>query len=300
MNVRAFEYEVSSPPPISEDEYRKQALEEYHRLLQTSPEKEEVFQDFLEVNPAFVPGMNATAGSGSTSSHGPFRSTLISQPRIKGIEGKIPDFMWLAFDSSVFSPVLIEIEAPAKKYFTKKRSYSGDLAQALTQLNEWKTILNDATYRSTFFRDFDIPLDLQAKGFWPVYILIYGRRNEFEHDQVLNGLKASLNEADQRIMSFDRLEPFGSPYAGYATCKVKTAKYEAIGLDPRSLIGHKADFMDDTKFTQMTTDKMMFTANQRKAFLQKRIPFWQEYWKLYKKDPTSVVIDGDSPYLWGE
>src|ERR1017187_2614000 len=40
---------------------------------------------------------------------GPLNYALISQPELKGVGEKRPDFLWIAFDSATIYPVLIEI-----------------------------------------------------------------------------------------------------------------------------------------------------------------------------------------------
>ena len=105
------------PPPILLDEYKRRASEELENLLATSPNIEKVFQEFLEENPAFVPGaFQITSPSGFI----PYWGCLFSQPRLNGLFKRIPDFTWITRDSLTLAPVFIEIEAPVKKCFTKK------------------------------------------------------------------------------------------------------------------------------------------------------------------------------------
>ena len=61
---------------------------------------------------------------------------MISKPPLLSWGGKIPDFMWIPFDSVTLAPVMIEIEAPIKSWFTEAAQQTHEITQALNQLAE--------------------------------------------------------------------------------------------------------------------------------------------------------------------
>ena len=149
---KVYEFQPDAPQPIPEELYYKKVLEQLEGLLQNSPEDETVFQDFFEKNPCMVPGCRDEYSSiGHPSGHGPHLDTLISQPNITGIIKRKPDFMWIAYDSDVLIPVIVEIEAPGKKIFTKGDKPTAHFSAARHQLDEWRSILSRPENRVRFY-----------------------------------------------------------------------------------------------------------------------------------------------------
>lgn len=125
-----------------------------------------------------------------------------------GLTSKVPDFIWIACDSGTVYPVLIEIEAPAKKYFTKKGKTTEKFNQAHDQLAEWKAWFGHGNNQQLFFDLYQIPSSFsRGKKVRPLYVLIYGRREEFQRDAVLSEKRSQLSRNDEFIMSYDRLSP---------------------------------------------------------------------------------------------
>ena len=130
----------NAPPAVSWDEYSRNVECDWKALLE-SPEGqvESNIQRFLESHPCMVPGGQSMSGP---SGHSAFPAALITQPRLAGFGERVPDFLWIATDSLHVYAVLIEIEAPTKKYFTGKGTQSADFSQAQGQLAEWKAWLS--------------------------------------------------------------------------------------------------------------------------------------------------------------
>src|SRR4051812_22314121 len=101
---------------MSEEEYLRRVTQAWTDLLGTGPGEPEV-QRFLETHPAMVPGAHAGLG-GLHSGHAPFPAALITQPTLRGLSVRTPDFLWVAGDSLFLNPVFVEIEAPDKRWVT--------------------------------------------------------------------------------------------------------------------------------------------------------------------------------------
>lgn len=184
------EYEVikDAPKQIDWDKYSEKSIREYKILLENSSDKEKIFQQFFEENPSFMPGALELFGQ---SGHYPYMDALISQPEIGGIFRRRPDFVWLANDSLTFVPVFIEIEKPSKKMFNKDGTTTAEFNQALGQIHEWQYLLNQPTNRQLLYEYFNLPLEIREKTFMPQYLLVYGRRNEYQGNKMLTGIRAA-------------------------------------------------------------------------------------------------------------
>lgn len=125
--------------PDSDHLYLNTGYNDYQILLKNHGNDEDKFQEFFEKNPGFIPGAFNMFGE---SGHGSLRLALISQPKIAGLFDRFADFMWLAKDSMNFNPIIVEIEAPNKKLFTKNGTPHSDFTKAKNQLTEWKTLID--------------------------------------------------------------------------------------------------------------------------------------------------------------
>lgn len=280
MFEKKYEIIVGAPKAVSWDEYYKNALEEYLTLLSTCGNDEKVFQKFFEDNPAFMPGAFELIGE---SGHYPFPLALISQPNIGDLGFKrIPDFIWLAQDSLHFCPVLIEIEKPNKKTFTAQGIQTADFSQALNQIYEWKTILNQPENILNFYKYFNIPMEMREKKFSPQYGLIYGRRSEYTGNNDLTRKRAELVPDDVVLISYDRIITTASPkYEDLMCCKLSNRKYQVLTVPPTFRYGPHlvCDLLNVNGFTDAVSDIKMVT-EERKKFLKERYSYWMDYASL--------------------
>lgn len=140
--------------------------------------------------------------------------------------------MWIASDSATVYPILIEIETPHKRWFhTKGTDFHSDFSHALGQLTEWKAWFARGTNAAAFMDYYSFPDYLRALAFQPRFVLIHGRRREYERDPARKSKIAMAAQHDQRLMSFDRLTPELK-----ATCMGCVQKredgYQAISVPP--------------------------------------------------------------------
>ena len=197
---KTYEMHPNPPAAMSWEDYERRVREEWQALLNSEAGCEERnIHHFLAKHPSMVP----------TVSKSPFPSALISQPPLVGIGQKIPDFLWIARDSLNLRPVFIEIESPCKRWFTQAGAPHHNFTQALNQLGQWRAWLTQPANQLVFFEQFLIPDGMRRNlHFNPHFILIYGRRREFEQRPELTRLRAQFERGDQQVMTFDRLEPF--------------------------------------------------------------------------------------------
>lgn len=251
--------------------YEKKSLKLYEKLLDEHGSNESKFQEFFEENPSFIPGAHS-AFNQHPSGHNPLHSCLFTQPKLPGVSERYPDFMWLSIDSSVFSPVFIEIEAPDKKLFTQKGVPTSLFTQANYQLLEWKALLSSPTNRTMFYEMYDVDSNARQLIFEPYYILIYGRRNEFENNvEWKKKRRLLLGGQNMFLMSFDRLGP--NEYdSRFPTCIMKNRKTVCKVLGPSTkLVWWESSHLANIENIEDGIKRMSFTPDHRKQFLEKNI-----------------------------
>lgn len=277
---KKYEIKKDAPKEIAWEEYEKVSLQKYYELLESSSDSEEAFQLFFEENPAYVPGALELFGQ---SGHYPYMHTLISQPQIGGPFRRSPDFLWLANDSLTFTPVFIEIEKPSKVMYTKGGNMSATFSQAIGQIYEWQTILNKPTNQLLFFDFFNIPQSLREKDFEPQFLLVYGRRAEYETNELLRGKRAAVRKDNIDIISFDRLRPIRDYYE-FTSSRVRNKEYWIKNIPPT--FKYRADCARElvsVKGFREAIAHMKHTSEARKEFLSQRYEYWIEYGKLPNK-----------------
>jgi len=277
-----YQLAESIPMCIEWENYRNKVINEYMELIDNIIVEKEL-QIFLERNPSFVPG---ALGLDAPSGHYPYMHTVISQPHIGGIINRIPDFMWLAQDSLHFSPILIEIEKPSKKMFNQSGNTSADFNQALGQIKQWKYILNNPTNHQLFYDMYHVPQTLREKVFAPQYILVYGRRSEYEDNALLTGMRYENQDHDIKIISFDRLSP-SYEFRQFCCCKMVNGEYSIKTIPPTFRYRPDcAEVLPKYKDFEAKIDEIEMISVERRLFLKKRLPYWIEF----GKNPHGLIV----------
>lgn len=158
---------------------------------------------FFEHHPALVPGGFSVDGD---SGHASFPLAVISKPKLPGFDGREPDFMWIATDSSDIYPILIGIETPHTRWFREASAeVHGDFTRAQERLAEWRAWFGKGSNSVAFLDYYMVPEMLRRRRLRPRFVLIYGRRAEYEASPARLDKRAHLAREDERLMSFDRL-----------------------------------------------------------------------------------------------
>ncbi|TDQ38636.1 Shedu anti-phage system protein SduA domain-containing protein [Aureibacillus halotolerans] len=289
MNILSRSYEIikDAPKEIAWEDYETKSKEEFYTLLSSSSDNEAVFQNFFEENPSYMPGALELFGQ---SGHYPFMHSLVSQPRIGSSYTRIPDFVWLAQNSLDFSPVFVEIEKPSKLMFNKSGSTKAEFTQAIDQIYEWKSILKKPANQLLLFDFFNIPQEIREKNFKPQFLLIYGRREEYENKELLRDKRATMRQENIDIMSFDRLRPIRDYYQ-FITSTVWNKEYRVKSIAPTfkyrpdcaQELASVRDFKEAIK-------NMRHTSPERKEFLEMRYDYWVEF---SNSDQKGLIHSGE-------
>ena len=262
---------ASAPQGWSWEEYEDYLDTEWLTALNQHRANEQRIHRFLEAHPCLLPGgeggMNTIGGH-----HGPFPGAVISQPQLPGTQNLIPDFLWLTKMSSVFSPVLIEIKRPDKKWFTQNGQQTADLTQAITQVGKLRAWFEYEANKLTFYDRFGISDSIRAyHAVKPVFTLIYGRRSDFSQSATLSRQR-EFNRPDWLEWStFDRLRP-NAIARNWVTVKIKSGQWSVTSIPPTFEI--KSDWkLDLQNLTGLNTaiEENQFISSARKVFLLDQI-----------------------------
>ncbi|MFD6358208.1 Shedu anti-phage system protein SduA domain-containing protein [Nocardia tengchongensis] len=180
-------------------------------LLESDPEERAV-QAFLERHPSMVPGGCGDIGPGGH--HMSEMSAVFREPHLTGYGRKRePDFMWITRSTSLITPILIEIEKPSKRWFTKGDQPTAEFTQARNQLNDWRSWFSQPENQILFRKTYLFEDKYEDRALEPQFVLIYGRQSEFEiggghvRPEVLRRKRDLQRAADESFRTFDSLRP---------------------------------------------------------------------------------------------
>jgi Shedu protein SduA, C-terminal len=259
-------------------EYVDLLRRQWHALLDSPMSNvEQLLHEFLERHPSLLPGSDSVDG---TSGHLPFPMAVISKPKLPGLSDRQPDFMWIASDSAALYPILIEIETPHRKWFYGDRAeIHSDLTHAQGQLAEWRAWFNRGQNRATFLDDYDIPRELRKRKLSPRFVLIHGRRADYESSESRLQKRAELQRQDERLMSFDRLTP--TEYGELYSCVRKTQDgYQVAAVPPCLGLLCRAEDYRQSNGWELALDNCHDMAPRRREYLKEQI-------KIIRDDPAT-------------
>jgi len=270
--------EAAGTAQPSWDEYIYLLMLQWRALLDSpSSADEQLLHEFLERHPSLLPGSDSVDG---TSGYLPFPMALISKPKLPGLSDRQPDFMWIATDSVNLYPILIEIETPHKKWFYGNRAeIHSDLTHAQGQLAEWRAWFNRGRNRTAFLDYYDIPRELRKRKLSPRFVLIHGRRADYESSESRLQKRAELPREDERLMSFDRLIP--DDYGELYSCVRKTQDgYQVVAMPPCLGLLRRAEDYRRSNGWDHALDSCHDMAPARREYLKEQI-------KIIRDDPAT-------------
>lgn len=276
MSIFDLTYElIENPPPaMSWDEYEQTTLREWNALISgPSATDEAAIHRFLELNPSMVPG----AYSFPLSGHGPIYSGVFSKPPLNGVGMRVPDFMWLATATDIIFPMFIEIETPAKRWFTANGQPRAEFTQARNQLVGWKQWFNRPANRLVFFETYGIQGRVHNFEIQPQFVLVYGRRQEFDERPELRGTRAQQRGDDEYHVSFDHLVPDHNA-RNFLTLRKAGNDTAAIVFPPTVRLGPgiATTWLEVGNRIEAALAEERISP-ERRRFLADRIPYWDAW-----------------------
>jgi hypothetical protein len=288
MLQRTYELAPNPPKAMEWKTYEEKVLQEWSTILNSEDCDERRVHEFLVQHPSMIPGAHSITGP---SGHSPFPLAVLSESPLSGVGIRIPDFLWLASDSADFNPVFIEIESPRKRWFTKAEEPTHALTQAVNQLAQWRSWLNQPENVLTFYTSFEIPDYLRNyHTFRPEFVLIYGRRQEFVDRPQLRRLRNQFEQFGQVVMTFDRLRP-DKDCSDFIAATKRNGPYRALAVPATITLGPwvAEDFARIGGLAEAINKNTWLTENRRK-FLIGRLPYWNAW---AKKPSKGFINSGD-------
>lgn len=182
------------------------AATRFKKLL-ASKKDEQAYQDFLERNTEFVPRE-------FVQNHGVHFGLLLR--KLSMARDYTTDFFFLSKSSSDWNGVLIEIEKPQSRYFKDNSNvFHNDFVKAQQQIGRWRAWFSSPENQTGFFNKtlehVRVPAHMRANPCHIKYVLVFGRREEFETNPTRVSLVHAEERDDFKIVSYDSLlEDFGS------------------------------------------------------------------------------------------
>lgn len=181
-----------------DDRERLRKIETEYRALLDQGAREQTYQRFIESNTELIPRE-------FVMNHGVWCDLVF---RKLGLGSNyICDFAFLTKGSVRWRLVLVEIERPDKRFFrgSTLRLHS-DFTDALEQVSDWRShvtrnlvgIVTETLHTMMTFPQVVDPGEVK-------FVLVYGRRSEFENNRMRRAKIAAQEMADLRVISFDSL-----------------------------------------------------------------------------------------------
>lgn len=177
------------------------ALRETFLALLNEQGEEQKYQEFIEQNTTLVPRE-------FIQNHGVHFDLVLR--KLPLANDYTTDFFYLSKSSADWNCILIEIEKPQSKYFKDaSNKFHPDFQAALEQINSWRAWFDNTSNFDGFINGTIGPLRMPlGMGLNPCrvkYVLVHGRRAEFEGNAIRRSRISGQERDDFHILSYDSL-----------------------------------------------------------------------------------------------
>lgn len=193
--------------------------EAFLNLLETYSSEQDL-QDYLEKNTEFVPRE-------FVQNHGIHNRLLFR--KLKLAENYTTDFFYLSKSSDDWHCVLIELEKPKSKFF---RDGSNDLhpefLSGLDQIDRWRAWFSNNDNKEYFTKQAlsFIRQQLFRNPCYIKYVLVTGRREEYQDSDLRKSLVHAKERDDFKIITFDSLYEAFEQHSQLYLCVKKNEYFE--------------------------------------------------------------------------
>lgn len=162
---------------------------------------EQRYQEFIERNTALVPRE-------FEQNHGIHLSIVL---RKLGFGADyVSDLFYLSKSSDDWHAVFVELEKPTTKFFKQgSNEFSAEFQLALQQINEWRAWLDRPGNKDAFLnndvRVIRVPRHMAVNPTDFKFVLVTGRRSEYEGNDIRRSLVRAQERADFKILTYDSL-----------------------------------------------------------------------------------------------
>jgi hypothetical protein len=169
-----------------------------------------------------------------------------------------PDFFYLSKSSADWNLVLVEIEKPQSRYFKSQgNNLHPDFLAALDQIARWRAWFDNPANLTGFIdgtiASVRVPEVMKRNKCHIKYVLVHGRREEFESNELRRGLIRARESDDFHIISFDSLAEALHTKSPLYLCVRKNEHIEIVSNE----------FIDDSVFAWMDPSQLKITDDLR-------------------------------------
>lgn len=228
----------------------EELIKEYIDKLDQELEEKE-YQDFLEVNTKFIPRH-------FVQNHGVHMSLVLRKLKISN--DMITDFVILSKSSTGWNYILIEIEKPSSRFFKSgSTDVHSDFMGGVKQIKSWQSWFSKPENKAHFEAQLrfikkpisNTPVDIK-------YVLVTGRRSEYEDSEDKIHTVRSYESDNFKIMSFDSLSE-----------NVRNNEELYLGVRKQGSIEIRSKKVLDTAFLQWCDDSdFQLNPEIKQLFLQ--------------------------------
>ncbi|WP_203368166.1 Shedu immune nuclease family protein [Burkholderia anthina] len=217
---------------------------------------EQIYQKYMEDNTALIPRE-------FVQNHGIHFDMVFR--KISLARDYAPDFFYLSKSSADWNLVLIEIEKPRSRYF---KDNSNDLhpefLAGLDQIARWRAWFDNSANFTGFvdgtIAPVRVPEMMRRNKCHIKYVLVHGRRSEFEGNELRRGLIRAREADDFHIISFDSLLESLHTKESLYLCVRKNEHVEIISKK----------FIDESVFSWMDPSQLKIVNELREDIIRNK------------------------------
>lgn len=222
---------------------------------------EQRYQQFLEENTIFVPRE-------FIQNHGVHFDLVIRKMSLA--KDYTPDFFYMAKSSATWNLILVEIEKPHSRYFKDNNQLHLDFQTGLDQIARWRAWFENPANKAAFvghtIRPLLQPGNMQDNPCHVKYVLVHGRREEIQGNELRRGLIRAQEREDFQIISYDSLaEALDRKYPMYVGIR-KNEHFDIIS----------PHFIGENLFTWVDPSHLRITDELRTNIIEQK-PRWKHY-----------------------
>lgn len=171
---------------------------------------------------------------------------------------------------------------PHKAWFYGDRAeIHSDFTHAHGQLAEWRAWFSRGRNHTALLEYYNVPPDLARRQLAPRYVLVHGRRENFESVPRRREKRAELARPDERLMSFDRLTPSKNSVL-YSTVRKGQDGYRVTSVPPSLTLLNTGEYYQRVSGWVRALDDCPDIAANRRDYLREQLD-------LLSSDPAAYV-----------
>ena len=197
-----------------------------------------------------------------------------------------PDFFYLSKSSADWNLIFVEIEKPQSRYFkNQSNDLHPDFLAGLDQIARWRAWFDNPANVTGFIdgtiAPVRVPESMKRNKCHIKYVLVHGRRDEFEGNELRRGLIRAREADDFHIISFDSLAEALHTKSPLYLCVRKNEHVEIIS----------SKFIDDSVFSWVDPTQLKIVDELREDIIRNK-----SRWH-YHSTKGGMMLDHSLPKL---